>query len=228
MTDKTDRQCRDCGKYYPDTEDHFKKRRDGSLDTRCLICRRRTLQGKKAKEKEATLRDIEQGAVNEFLKKTSRGGENIPHSSEVLERLMEYFGGVSGFSGLLMKQYFDSAPGGSTRTKMLEAMLRLVVKNTEMGGAKKPMEQWTDDELEAELDARLARVAQQFQGRIINATATEKATPALPAPVGGKHGELREVSAEGNPGRARKSKNRGAKALPADTDSGRDAQMPGE
>jgi hypothetical protein len=228
MTKQKDKQCRDCAQYFPDTEDHFKKRRDGSLDTRCLICRRRVMQGRKKKERAATLHDIEQGAINEFLKSQNRGGENIPHSSEVLERLMEYFGGVSGFSGLLMKQYFDSPPGGSTRTKMLEAMLRLVVKNTEMGGAKKPMEQWTDEELEAELDARLARVAQQFQGRIINATVTKEAAPALPAPQRGQDWELREVPAERDSGRASKQKDRGPKAVPADPDSGRDAQMPSE
>lgn len=228
MTKIQGRQCRDCAEYFPETADHFKKRRDGSLDTRCLDCRRRVAAGKRKRAKERTLADLEQGAVNSFLKSHTTGGENIPHSSEVLERLMEYFGGVSGFSGLLMKQYFDSPPGGATRTKMLEAMLRLVVKNTEMGGAKKPMEQWTDEELEAELDARLTRVAQQFQGRIINGTFSPEAAPALPAPVSREDWWVSEVAAEGDPGGAGEPEDRGAEALPPDADPGRDAPMQGE
>ena len=220
MSHQAGRQCRECGEYFHETADHFKKRRDGRLDTCCLVCRRSISRGRKKKEAEKTLVDIEQGAVNTFLKNATTGGENIPHSSEVLERLMEYFGGVSGFSGLLMKQYFDSPPGGSTRTKMLEAMLRLVVKNTEMGGAKKPMEQWTDEELESELDARLARVAQQFQGRIINGTVTTEATPALPAPLSGQDWRVPEVATEGDPGGAGEPQDRSAEALPPDSDPG--------
>lgn len=228
MTDASEKACRDCGAYYPDTADHFRKRKDGSLDSRCLICRRKMLAGKRQKERVRSLRDIEVGAVSQFMKSATAGGENIPHSSELLERLMEYFGGTSGFSALLVKQYFDSPPGGAARTKMLESMLRLVVKNTDMGGAKKPMGQWTDDELEAELDNRLKAVAAQFQGRIIDGTISKKAASPAPAAIGVEGGVVPSGPAEGASGRGRRKKNRSPKAVSANTDAGADARLPSE
>ena len=41
------------------------------------------------------MHDVEHEAMTSFfLRQTSSGGENIPHSSEVLERVMLYLGGV--------------------------------------------------------------------------------------------------------------------------------------
>ena len=72
---------------------------------------------------------------------------------------------------------FDSPQAAATRTKMLEAVLRLIVKNTEMGGAKKPLEQWSDAELEDELTVALNELLAQFGG-IINGSLTEEGAPA--------------------------------------------------
>jgi hypothetical protein len=58
-----------------------------------------------------------------------------------------------------MKQYYDSPPGGAHRTRMLETIARLVTNNTAMGGAKKPMSHWTEDELEDELRQRVLETA---------------------------------------------------------------------
>jgi hypothetical protein len=193
------RTCRLCGKDLPENADNFKRLRGGKLDTRCLLCRREALRGKRNKERLQTLQDVEVGALGTFLREANQGGENIPHSAEVLERLMEYFGGVSGFSGLFAKHYFDSPPWGSTRTKMLEAMLRLVVKNTEQGGAKKPMTQWTDEELEEELDSRLRRVAAQYKGLVLYAP-QEKTPAALPAPKRKANQQVPSGRAEEHPG----------------------------
>lgn len=220
--------CIDCGGQFPLSPDHWRKRKDGRWDTRCLICRAKVNRGKRAKQKEKDSSAIERGAVNTFLEAARQGGENIPHSSELLERLMEYFGGTSGFSALLVKQYFDSAPGGATRTKMLDSLVRLVVKNTDMGGAKKPLGQWTDDELELELDGRLRVLAQQFQGRIVDGTLAQEASGTAAAAINLENGELPGGPAKRDPGRARRSKNRSAKAVPADADSGGDARLQGK
>jgi hypothetical protein len=221
----SDQVCTDCGGSFPLSQDHWKERKDGRWDTRCLICRAKVNRGKRAKRKELDSRAIEQGAVNTFLAAARQGGENIPHSSELLERLMEYFGGTSGFSALLVKQYFDSAPGGATRTKMLDSLVRLVVKNTDMGGAKKPLGQWTDDELEKELDSRLLVLAQQFQGRIVDGTFAQEAGGPAAAAIGREDGRVRGRPAKRDPVRARRPKNRSTKALPANADAGGDARL---
>ena len=229
MADQQVKTCKDCGKTLPATTSNFRKRKDGSLDIRCLICRRERLRGKRKKEDARSLRDIEVGAVANFMTAATTGGESIPHSCEVLERLMEYFGGVSGFTSLLVKQYFDSPPGGATRTKMLDSMLRLVVKNTDQGGAKKPLGQWTDDELESELDGRLRVLAAQFQGRIVDGTlAPEKATSPAASPVGIEGQRVSGPAAERAPSRARRKKDRGAKAVRADAPPVPDARLPGK
>jgi hypothetical protein len=215
MKPPPDHPCRDCGKYFPRTADHFKKKKDGSLDTRCLMCRRDVNAGKRKQRKAQTLKDIEAGAVSQFMKTASAGGQNIPHSSELLERLMEYFGGTSGFSALLVKQFFDSPPGGAARTKMLETVVRLVTKNTEVGGAKKPLGQWTEDELEAELDSRLKLIARQYQGRIIDGTLTQETGSTAAIAVSAEAGELRAGAAEGDPVGAGGPPDRGPEALRA-------------
>jgi hypothetical protein len=228
MAEPATKPCHDCGAILPATTASFRKRKDGTLDIRCMPCRRKMVLGKRKKERATSLRDIEVGAVASFMGAATTGGQTIPHSCELLERLMEYFGGVSGFTSLLVKQYFDSVPGGAARTKMLESIMRLVVKNTEAGGAKKPLGQWSDEELESELDSRLIALATQMQGRIVDGTLAQETTGATAIAIGLEDGGLSGQPAERDPGRARRKKDRGPKALPADADAGGDAQVRGE
>jgi len=121
------------------------------------------------------LADIERAGVDLFGKVTTTGGSNIPHSAEVLERVFQYFGGVAGFSSVLVKQYWDSPAGGSARNRLIETIVRLVSKNVEQGGAKRPLTLWTEDELESELSLRIAQAMSTYKGITVNAK-------ALPAP----------------------------------------------
>lgn len=218
--------CHSCGKAFP--EEAFQIPETDKTSRHCPACRKAKKSKKRKAERTKTMHDIEASAITAFTAGAAVGGENIPHSCEVLERVMEYFGGVSGFSSLLVKQYFDSPPGSSQRAKMLEAILRLVVKNTEQGGAKKPLGQWSDDELESELDARLRTIAVQYQGRIVDGTFAQEAAGATAVAVGLTDERVPSGPAEGAPGRARRSKNRSSKAVLPDASAGGDARMPGE
>ena len=213
----------DCGMDLPADSEHFKADKDGALGPRCIPCHRAKRQEYKRNEKQKTMHDVEHEAMTSFLRQTSSGGENIPHSSEVLERVMLYLGGVNGFAGCLVKQMFDSPPGSATRTKMLEAVLRLIVKNTEMGGAKKPLEQWSDAELEDELDSRLKRIAAQFGG-IINGSLTEEGAPADTHTFIGVDGGVSGSSAEGNTSGVVKQEHRSSEAVPSNKRSGKDSR----
>lgn len=217
MSESAWKVCSECGQQLPDNQDNFKRKKDGLLDTRCLICRRAINAGKRRRKKAQYLKDVEVGAVNNFLRAAQTGGQSIPHSAELLERLMEYFGGTSGFSALLVKQYFDSPPGGAARTKMLETVVRLVTKNTDQGGAKKPLTQWSEEELEAELDGRLRVLASEFQGRIINGTISQE-TASPPAIADREVDErVRDEPDQGDPGGAGGPEDRGAEALSPDS-----------
>lgn len=150
--------CIECKKSLPATEEYFHKSKDG-LHGRCKKCRlahERERRDHKAKKK---LQQMERKAIDNFMDIARTGGANIPHSSELVECLMEYFGGARGFANAWMKQFYDSPAGGSFRTKMLEGVVRLVSTNTALGGAKKPLEMWSEEELDAELRQRLIETA---------------------------------------------------------------------
>lgn len=152
------KKCIDCGVEYPATATYYHRSKDG-FHARCRKCRnKKERKGRKVKRNKK-LDQIEKGGVDLFVAAARIGGANIPHSSELLETLMEYFGGVRGFANAYMKQYYDSPVGGAFRTKMLDSVMRLVQNNTAMGGAKKPFDLMTDEELEAEIRRQVLEAA---------------------------------------------------------------------
>jgi hypothetical protein len=73
-----------------------------------------------------------------------------------------------------MKQYFESPPGGRIRNSILEMIMRLASKNTEQGGAKKPIDLYSEEELENEINKRLEHAVLTYGGkRYINAPQEE-------------------------------------------------------
>ncbi len=154
----TYKTCIQCGTSYPATAENFHKSKDG-LHARCRRCRNDKMKGERRQVRNKRLAKIEKSAIDSFIKASRLGGANIPHSSELTEVLMEYFGGVRGFANAFMKQFYDSPVGGAFRTKMLDTVVRLVKDNTAMGGSKKPLELMSEEELEAELRRQVLEAA---------------------------------------------------------------------
>ena len=154
--------CVGCGNSYPATSENFHKSKDG-LHSHCRKCRNKKARGARKKKRNRKLEELEKGAVDLFLAAARIGGSNIPHSSELTEVIMEYFGGVRGFANAWMKQYLEAPVGGAFRTKMLESVVRLVKDNTAMGGSKKPLELMSEEELEAELRRQVLEAAMNMQ-----------------------------------------------------------------
>jgi hypothetical protein len=191
--------CIECGTSYPATTANFHKSKDG-FHAKCRKCRNKGERGARKKKRNKKLEEIEKGAVDLFTAAARIGGANIPHSSELLEVLMEYFGGVRGFANAYMKQFYDAPVGGAFRTKMLDSVVRLVVGNTAMGGAKKPLELMSEEELEAELRRQVLEAAMSLKKvEIIDEV---RNLPLVPADCGdGTVGTVPPVSAEvGGPG----------------------------
>lgn len=149
--------CASCKAELPDTS--FHRAQDGRILSKCKTCKANYERKRRKRKKDTRLDAIEQDAVDVFCRAARMGGSNIPHSAELIEVLLEYFGGVRGFGNVFMKQFYDSPPGGAHRTKMLETLVRLVSTNTALGGAKKPLSMWSEDELEDELRQRLMETA---------------------------------------------------------------------
>lgn len=143
------KSCSHCGKSYPLTKQfwHVSK---GEFHSRCRKCRNKKQKDGRVLRNQKKLAEIERGAVDTFIAAARVGGTNVPHSAELLEVAMKYFGGVEGFITAFMKQYYDAPAGGAFRTKQLDSLLKLITANTAMGGAKKPLELMTEEELEAQ------------------------------------------------------------------------------
>ena len=174
------RTCSICGQEKPLNKANFRWRvQDGhgyfTGECKPCISKAKAVSRERAADKRRqALQRIEEFGVDAFVKSTLRGGSNIPHTAELVERVFQYFGGVGGFSAVLVKQYWDSPPGGSARSRLLETMCRIVTKNVESGGAKKPLQLWSEDELEKELEQRMAEAVASFKGVTID---VEKETP---------------------------------------------------
>ena len=113
----SDRLCSTCGNTYPLDEKHYKwLAKEKRFSYACLVCRTQQRRAKKDRERtkrEASLKKIEDAGVDLLLGTATAGGSNIPHSAEVIERVFQYFGGTAGFSAVVVKQYWDSPPGGT-------------------------------------------------------------------------------------------------------------------
>lgn len=186
--------CVGCGRSLPATTANFHKSKDG-LHSHCRRCRNKKFRNERKTKRNKKLEEIEKGAVDLFVASARIGGSNIPHSSELTEVIMEYFGGVRGFANAFLKQYYDSPVGGAFRTKMLDSVVRLVKDNTAMGGSKKPLELMSEEELEAELRRQVLEAAMTMQKvEVIDAevrnlplvppVAVQPETGASPPPLG--------------------------------------------
>lgn len=221
--------CIHCGTLFPHDREHFYWHKSDGLSNVCLSChkaqRRHQRAAEKAKRARA-LKKIESSAVDLYAKLAQAGGSNIPHSAELVEKVCEYFGGVSGFAAIMVKQYYDAKPGTSTRNKVLETVCRLIQSNVDSGGAKKPLTLWTEEELEAELQERF-RLAVLSQRVLIDAKPspqgepTEDSEDSHPDPASGGEDQGTSVGTPGTP-------TGGAETLSADAPAGGNPQVPVE
>ena len=235
MYTMSERTCLDCGETFPLDKKHFRYRvRDGkgkfSNDCRlCISKQKREAADKKKAQQQSDMEQIEAAGVDLFLKSIAKGGSNIPHSAEVIEKVFEYFGGVGGFSAIMVKQYWDSPPGGSARNRLLETLCRLVSKNVEQGGAKKPLTLWSEEELEKELDNRFKMAVAAFTGVTVDALPQE-APASLPSPDPERTGSdaVPEGIHQGTSSGAAGSEGRGVEAVPAKPDPRTSPRLQGE
>lgn len=177
-TRSSTRRCDTCEEILPLHKDYYAP--TGNGDTYSYVCVKCT-DRKKAEEE---IQKIEEEALTRLRSLPLSGGSNIPHTAELLEGAMVAFGGTAGFSNLLMKQYLDAKPGSRIRSGILEMITRLASKNTEVGGAKKPTELMSEEELEAEIELRLKNAVTMFGGNRKVVVDVENDTANLDLPNG--------------------------------------------
>lgn len=177
-------QCTECGGIFPRSPEYFvRKKGSKALREICRKCNQKIRHKKK-------LDAIEKTAISTFCKKATRGGSNVPHTAELLEGMLNMFGGVNGFASMCLKQYFDCPPGSRGRSQMLDMVVKLTGKNVEHGGAKKPLDLYTEEEIEAEIQQRIDQTLavegyihhEQEPEKLFDATELDELRPDLVVP----------------------------------------------
>jgi hypothetical protein len=215
MGENATKTCVTCGTNYADTKQFFVFR-EGKTQNQCRNCHKQAIirsRQKKAQKRERELNKVESKGLDIYAALAATGGSNIPHTAEVVEQVITYFGGVSGFSAMLVKQFYDSQPGSSVRNKLLETICRLVQSNVDVGGAKKPLDLWTEEELEDELNARFAAIQ---RGVTINVEAAPAQALAAPDPADTESDDSREERDSSIDCGIEGTEERGSETLPAD------------
>lgn len=111
--------------------------------------------------------DEEKGALASFVR-LARTRKSVPHMTEMIEAVITRLDGVEGLADLFVNDLLAANPGSPHRLRAAEAVMHMVVKNTEMGHAQKPMELYTDEEL-AEYLAANTKVIQDGKAKLLEA-----------------------------------------------------------
>lgn len=137
----------------------------------CKACRKakREAAAKAAEEKEIVhvVQEIE-APILATLSDNNRGGTNLPHESQMLERVIDMLGGVDGLAAFYVAQILAAPPGSVIRERMLNRVWSAIEHLSDESKTTKPIHQMTDKELEARL------VAYGVPLRIVDAKAEEK------------------------------------------------------
>lgn len=161
------RHCYECDLDHPLTVEYFfeSPKNEPPFDEICIACRKKLNKEKKERNKKAedVLQRVEALTIEHLSREVVASGNHIPHSAELLSSLYEACGGVENFAKIFWTHFHMAEAGKAQRTKMLGTMVALNVKVVDHGGAKKPLELWTTEELEAEYAGRVMQAAQQLK-----------------------------------------------------------------
>lgn len=151
--------CTQCGQDLPATDQYFDQdaTKDDGLRTVCKQCRCAVREENELRKRDQRLQMVDDAAYN-LLNNVARGGSDVPHVAEVYQRLMDVFDGAGGYATHFMAQYLEAKPGSTTRTKMLELLMRLGMKVSESGAAKIPVEMMNNVDLQNEVAEQARRI----------------------------------------------------------------------
>lgn len=130
---------------------------DGFKDI-CKVCRS---EQRREKENVSIARRVKKldRATAKVLDIAAQGhGSRIPHVAELFEAMIAAYGGVQTLAQHFVANHLAAKPGGSIRQKGLETVIRLAIKTSETGAARKPLEVLSDEELNALVDEQAKRM----------------------------------------------------------------------
>lgn len=149
-----------CARYLPRTREHFgysynvKDKMHGTC-RKCLAARRAVLNEEKNKSQEIADKSHKDAFINVAARLAG-----APHNAEVTELVYDALGGPRGFAAEFASTYFNAKENGQihVQTRLLGMILQMTATNTAQGGAQKPLEILTDDELDSYIEERIRRL----------------------------------------------------------------------
>lgn len=153
---------------------------DGFADI-CSLCLAEALEDRRQTEALSLARGVDD-RVALTLKDAIRdivpggGDEYSPHVSTIFESIMQSIGGVQVLGHAWVASFQATKPGSKERRGMLNDLIKLGIKNTELGRAKQLTELSTD-----ELQRELMSLMQEVRARIPNVINASSST------IGGRH-----------------------------------------
>ena len=87
---------------------------------------------------------------------------DVPHLTRLVEQMTSDVGGIERASADFWEDVRMATPGSPHRLKAFATYFQLIVKNTEMGHADKPVELMTDEELAKLLDEKVPELAKSL------------------------------------------------------------------
>ena len=150
------KECNRCRVMYPLMKDFWHRNNhstDGFRNT-CRMCRSEEVEEKRKEDIDSRIKTLEEGGID-ILGQLTQGGSEVPHMAETFQRIMEAFGGPGGFAQQLIATYYRAAPGSQLRQRIMSDIMRLNVKVSDSGAAKRSLEEVTSEELDDAMEKKM-------------------------------------------------------------------------
>ena len=93
-----------------------------------------------------------------LLEKISEKGSHVPHVAEIFEKLMSLCGGSTGFAKEVILHLHSAPAGGMVKQRALDSIIKLAEKVSDSGAAQKSLDQYSDEDLDRELNQTVRQV----------------------------------------------------------------------
>ena len=81
----------------------------------------------------------------------------VPSIGDAVEHILRPFGGIEGYGLQLASNFLMADPGGATRQRYASLIAKMIGDASKLGYAKKPLDDMSDEELEAFADELMRR-----------------------------------------------------------------------
>lgn len=159
MKDKTGKLCDTCGviRRCSDYDDQRAKT--------CRFCMVRQKEMIEVQEVDARIKRLDEQSLRLLEELIDRpvGSVRSPHLANVLEDVIQVWGGSEGYARHIFAQYLAAKPGSPTRMRCLELLERFIKAASTEGFIERPLSSMTDDEVEKLFNERREMLLKDFK-----------------------------------------------------------------